>query len=140
MTELNILGYELGKLNYVKAMTDITGFGLLGHLIEVCEGSGLSAEIEYSKVPLVKNISHYISKFIYPDNTMRNWQSYEKKVNGIGAESLLTLCDPQTSGGLLVCVEAVRANEFENLMRLHGLELKPFGKLISKQETVVSIE
>lgn len=140
MTELNILGYELGKLNYVKAMTDITGFGLLGHLIEVCEGSDLSAEIEYSKVPLLKNISHYISKFIYPDNTMRNWQSYEKQVTGIGAESLLTLCDPQTSGGLLVCVEESKTGEFENFIRSKDYELKPFGKLISKAEHVIRIK
>jgi selenide, water dikinase len=140
MTELNSLGYEFGKLNYVQAMTDITGFGLLGHLIEVCEGSNLSAEIEYEKVPLVKNLSHYLSKFIYPDNTMRNWQSYEKKVSGIGAESLLTLCDPQTSGGLLVCVEAAKAEEFESLMKSKGQTLKPFGRLTSKSEFVVQVK
>lgn len=140
MTQLNTFGFDFGKLGYVKAMTDITGFGLLGHLLEVCEGSNLSAEIEYANVPLLTCASEYVSKFIYPDNTMRNWQSFEKKVTGIGAESLLTLCDPQTSGGLLVCVEAGNAQEFESLMRSHGHEMKPFGKLISKQETVVSIK
>jgi selenide, water dikinase len=134
MMELNTLGYELGKLDYVKAMTDITGFGLLGHLLEVCEGSNLSAAIEYAKVPLLRNLGHYLSKFIYPDNTMRNWQSYEKKVSGIGSDSLLTLCDPQTSGGLLVCVEESKAAEFENLIRSKGLNLKPFGQLIPKTE------
>jgi selenide,water dikinase len=140
MTELNLLGYELGKLSFVTAMTDITGFGLLGHLIEVCDGSNLSAEIEYDKVPLVKNLSHYLSKFIYPDNTMRNWQSYEKKVSGIGAESLLTLCDPQTSGGLLVCVERGSAEEFEELMESNGQTVKPLGKLIAKGEFVVQVK
>jgi selenide,water dikinase len=140
MTELNVLGYEFGKLEYVKAMTDITGFGLLGHLIEVCEGSNLSAEIEYEKIPLVKNLSHYLSKFIYPDNTMRNWQSYEKKVNGIGAESLLTLCDPQTSGGLLVCVEENKAEEFENLMSSTGQAIKPFGRFLKKGDFVVQVK
>lgn len=139
MTELNVLGYEFGKLEYVKAMTDITGFGLLGHLIEVCEGSNLSAEIEYAKVPLVKNLSYYLSKFIYPDNTMRNWQSYEKNVNGIGAESLLTLCDPQTSGGLLVCVEETKAEEFENLMQSIGQAIKPFGRFVKKADFVVQV-
>ncbi|HEY3429035.1 MAG TPA: selenide, water dikinase SelD [Cyclobacteriaceae bacterium] len=139
MTELNILGAAFGKLDYVMAMTDITGFGLLGHLIEVCEGSNLSAEIEYSKVPLLKCVSEYVSKFIYPDNTMRNWQSYEKKVTGIGAESLLTLCDPQTSGGLLVCVESGWEPEFERFAQATGLTLKPFGKLIPKSEQLVRI-
>jgi selenide,water dikinase len=140
MTELNTLGYEVGRLSYVNAMTDITGFGLLGHLIEVCEGSNLSAEIEYAKVPLVKNLSHYLSKFIYPDNTMRNWQSYEKKVSGIGAESLLTLCDPQTSGGLLVCVDENKAHEFEAMLHAHGQTLKPFGRLMAKGEFAVQVK
>lgn len=132
MTQLNTLGFEFGKLDYVRALTDITGFGLLGHLLEVCEGSNLSAEIEYSKIPLLSNIRCYLSKFIYPDNTMRNWQSYEKKVEGIGSESLLTLCDPQTSGGLLVCVEGSKASEFEQFTRKLGVEIKPFGTLSSK--------
>jgi selenide, water dikinase len=135
MTELNTLGYEFGKLDYVKALTDVTGFGLLGHLLEVCEGSGLSAEIEYAKIPLLNNLQAYTSKFIYPDNTMRNWQGYEKKVSGIGAESLLTLCDPQTSGGLLVCVEENRASEFEK-----SYALKPFGRITEKGAHVVTIK
>ncbi len=139
MTELNTQGYEFGKLEYVKAMTDITGFGLLGHLIEVCEGSNLSAEINYAKIPLVKNLQHYTSKMIYPDNTMRNWQSYEKKVTGIGPESLLTLCDPQTSGGLLVCVEKSNAGNFEQFARKGGMELTPFGKLTAGDRGHISI-
>lgn len=139
MTQLNMLGFELGKLDYVKAMTDITGFGLLGHLLEVCEGSNLSAEIEYAKIPLLKNLSQYTSKMIYPDNTMRNWQSYEKQVEGIGAESLLTLCDPQTSGGLLVCVEESKTREFEAFAKTQGHDLIPFGKMIRKAEKSVFI-
>lgn len=134
MTELNTIGHELGKLPYVKALTDVTGFGLLGHLLEVCEGSGLSAEIMYEKIPLLNNLGAYTSKFIYPDNTMRNWHSYEKKVSGIGAESLLTLCDPQTSGGLLVCVEENSASGFE---AIYGL--KPFGRLDEKKEAVILV-
>jgi selenide, water dikinase len=139
MTSLNSFGCALGELDYVKAMTDVTGFGLLGHLIEVCEGSNLSAEIEYAKVPLVKNLAYYTSKMIYPDNTMRNWQSYEKKVTGIGAESLLTLCDPQTSGGLLVCVDSDRRKDFEDLLESRKLYALSIGRLINKQEHAVKI-
>ena len=135
MTELNVLGAEFGKLPYVKALTDVTGFGLLGHLLEVCEGSGLSAEIEYAKIPLLKNLEAYTSKFIYPDNTMRNWQGYEKKVSGIGAESLLTLCDPQTSGGLLLCVDKNHVAEFER-----QFNLQPFGKLVPKKDVVIDVQ
>lgn len=134
MAELNTLGVQFGRLPYVKALTDVTGFGLLGHLIEVCEGSGLSAALEYSKIPLLDGLNSYTSKFIYPDNTMRNWQGYEKKVSGIGAESLLTLCDPQTSGGLLVCVEAAYQREFEEMVNM-----RPIGKLTAKGQFSVTI-
>lgn len=140
MSQLNDLGKELGKLDYVKALTDVTGFGLLGHLVEVCEGSNLSAQIEYTKIPLLKNISYYASKMIYPDNTMRNWSSYQSKVNGIGAESLLTLCDPQTSGGLLVCVDAIQASSFENFAKERGYTLEPFGKLVKRSEHLITIQ
>jgi selenide,water dikinase len=136
MTELNVLGATFGKLPYVHALTDITGFGLLGHLIEVCEGSGVSAELNYEQVPLVRNLQTYVSKFIYPDNTMRNWQSYEKKVKNIGSESLLTLCDPQTSGGLLVCVDPAFQDVFESTFKLN-----PIGKLLNQNsDTVVEIK
>jgi len=139
MTELNTIGAEFGKLSYVNAMTDVTGFGLLGHLIEVCEGSNVSAELDYQQIPLVQNLQSYLSKFIYPDNTMRNWQSYEKKVVGIGSESLLTLCDPQTSGGLLVCIDKNYQEEFESKFELLNT-LRPIGKLVnSKPDNVVEI-
>lgn len=139
MTELNEVGFEFGKLDYVTAMTDVTGFGLLGHLIEVCEGSNLSAEIYYQRVPLIKNLQHYISKFIYPDNTMRNWQSYEKKVDGIGSDSLLTLCDPQTSGGLLVSVSESECQTFEMYAKSLGLVLTSVGRLVECREKTVYI-
>ena len=140
MTQLNAIGYELGKLEYVKAMTDVTGFGLLGHLIEMCEGSNLSAEIEYGKVPLMKNIRDYAAKMIYPDITFRNWKSYEKKVSGIGPESLLTLCDPQTSGGLLVAVDPRYEKAFINFTKKHHLDINNLGVIQPKSPILVAIK
>lgn len=146
MTQLNSIGYEFGKLDYVKAMTDVTGFGLLGHLIEMCEGSNLSAEIDYSKIPLLKNISHYTSKMIYPDITFRNWNSYEQKVSLVGisnpdqqTESLLTLCDPQTSGGLLAAIDPHYENNFISLTKKFGFDLKNFGFMKEKTSTLVAV-
>lgn len=139
MSQLNTLGQELGKLDYVTALTDVTGFGLLGHLAEVCEGSNVSAEVDYSKVPLINNISNYASQMIYPDNTMRNWSSYQHKVNGIGSESFLTLCDPQTSGGLLICVREEARESFENFARNQGYSLSPFGQLKEKSDYWITI-
>ena len=140
MIRLNSIGYEFGKLDYVKAMTDVTGFGLLGHLIEMCEGSNLSAEIEYSKIPLLKNISHYVSQMIYPDATFRNWKNYDTKVQGIGNESLLTLCDPQTSGGLLVAVDPANEKEFAAIAEKHGSALFYLGFLKSKNTATVLVK
>jgi len=139
MSQLNDVGKDLGKLDYVTALTDVTGFGLLGHLAEVCEGSDLSAEIEYSKIPLLSNILHYTSNMIYPDSTMRNWSSYQDKVKGIGAESLLTLCDPQTSGGLLICVSAKKQSAFEAYIAERGIRLNSFGRLLPRKEPLISI-
>lgn len=139
MLELNKMGEVFGKQNYIHAMTDITGFGLLGHLVEVCEGSGLSAAINYAHVPLLKNIGHYVGNMIYPDNTMRNWSSYQDKIEGIGSESFLTLSDPQTSGGLLVCVDADSQQAFESLCLSHDLNLKPIGEMIAAETKTIKI-
>lgn len=139
MLQLNSIGADFGVLDYVHALTDVTGFGLLGHLVEVCEGSKLCAEIEYTKVPLLKNISHYASQLIYPDNTMRNWNSYQDKVEGIGSESFLTLNDPQTSGGLLVSVSASAQDDFETFCKRKSLQLQSFGRMRSKQNKIIKI-
>jgi selenide,water dikinase len=106
----------------------------------MCEGSNLSAEIEYSKIPLLKNLSYYASKMIYPDITFRNWKSYENKVQGIGTESLLTLCDPQTSGGLLTAVEASYEQDFLAITKKAGMSLLNFGTLKPKNNFSVIIQ
>ena len=133
MSRLNSIGAELGPLNYVHALTDVTGFGLLGHLIEMCNGSGLSAELYYNEVPLLDHVKELTAKFIYADNTMRNWKSYEPHVEGISGESLLTLCDPQTSGGLLIAVSADKESELSALLLSNGLPVARIGKMIAKQ-------
>jgi selenide,water dikinase len=140
MTTLNTIGGTLGELDFVTAMTDITGFGLLGHLLEVCEASGLSAEVNYAEVPLVNNLRHYTSQMIYPDNTMRNWQGYEPKVEGISFESLLTLCDPQTSGGLLVCVEGQQQQAFEKFLQSAGAFAWRIGTLRPPDSKVIYVK
>lgn len=139
MTTLNSAGEAFGNLSFVTAMTDVTGFGLLGHLMEMCEGSKCSAELDYRAVPLLQSTREYTGKMIYPDNTMRNWSSYQAKVAGIGAESLLTLCDPQTSGGLLVAVEDGSQNQFESTLQELGLPVHKVARLMSKNERTITI-
>ena len=139
MCSLNILGENLGKCGFVHALTDVTGFGLIGHLTEMCEGSEVSAEIEYSMVPLMDGVKELTAKFIYADNTMRNWKSYESKVQGINGESLLTLCDPQTSGGLLIAVDSLKEEELFKITLPPNTTLHRIGKVIAKQETKIFI-
>ncbi|HLP20192.1 MAG TPA: selenide, water dikinase SelD [Chitinophagales bacterium] len=139
MCTLNSFGEELGKHEYVHALTDVTGFGLLGHLIEMCEGSQLSAEINYADIQLLPGVKDLAAKFVYADNTMRNWKAYESKVRGIGSESLLTLCDPQTSGGLLIAVAPDKERDFLALAAANNLHLKAIGKLNSPQDKTITI-
>lgn len=142
LTTLNKTGEKIGSLNYVNAMTDITGFGLLGHLIEMAESARLSIEINYSCVPVIEGISEYTSKMIVPDNLYRNWNSIEKKVKNIGSESFFTLNDPQTNGGLMIAVNPVYKTEFENFLSENGLSefIQPIGKVTSrKQDCFVEI-
>jgi len=140
MCSLNTFGEELGKHGFVHALTDVTGFGLLGHLIEMCEGANLSAEINYSKVPLMKGVKDLCARFVYADNTMRNWKAYENKVQGIGSESLLTLCDPQTSGGLLIAISEQNEREFLSLAAQNNFQLEPIGRFTSPKEKLIYIQ
>jgi selenide, water dikinase len=139
MCSLNTLGENLGQCDFVHALTDVTGFGLIGHLAEMCEGAGVSAEIEYSTVPLMERVKELTAKFIYADNTMRNWKSYEGKVEGITGESLLTLCDPQTSGGLLIAIDGQKVDEVFKIPLPSNTALFRIGKIIAKQEKLLFI-
>ncbi|KIC90902.1 selenide, water dikinase SelD [Flavihumibacter sp. ZG627] len=133
---LNKLGATIGKIEGVHAMTDVTGFGLLGHLLEMAEGSGLSAEIYYAAIPTLPGVKEYISKRIIPDATFRNWNSYSshvgfaKGVNVMEAFSLLP--DPQTNGGLLISVDPNMAHKVREQLSEAGLiqYLEPIGRMV----------
>ena len=121
MSKLNNIGELIGRLDYVKAMTDVTGFGLLGHLSEMCEGSNLQAEIDFEKVPKLKVVDQYLEQNAIPGGTNRNWASYGHKIGTITDHQKHILADPQTSGGLLVAVLPEHAGEFEDLLNSQGI-------------------
>jgi len=129
MIKLNQIGAVLGEQAYVKAMTDVTGFGLLGHLSEMCEASNLTAVIDPSKVPVLDRaiIDYYLSENCIPGGTHRNYDSYGYKVSPISDYQKHILCDPQTSGGLLVAVEEEGEKDFLKLMEIHNFSLESFG-------------
>jgi selenide,water dikinase len=106
MCENNSIGAELAKIPGVHAMTDVTGFGLGGHLLELCQGSGLNATIESANLPVIPEAITYLNSGCYPDGSFRNWKSYGTRITGAACmERMMILSDPQTSGGLLIAVE-----------------------------------
>jgi len=136
MAALNKSGEELGKIKGVNAMTDVTGFGLLGHLIEMAEGSGLSAEINYNTVPVAAGVRDYISQRIFPDATSRNWNGYSDKVKLQGVnvmEAFTLLPDPQTNGGLLISADPSSVSEIKEIIG----DLEPIGRMITKNEKTI---
>ena len=125
-------------------MTDVTGFGLLGHLVEMAEGSGLSAVIDFNSVPLITaGLFEYLELNAVPGGTNRNWDSYGDKISI--SEDIDTrkniLADPQTSGGLLIAVKKSAVDKLQHLLVAAGLEhaAMPIGKITSKQDFVVSV-
>jgi selenide,water dikinase len=146
MTTLNKIGEELGKIKGVTAMTDVTGFGLLGHLIEMAEGSGLSAEIYYDKLPISAGVKEYIGQRIFPDATTRNWNAYSDKVKfekGVNVMEAFTLLpDPQTNGGLLVSVKEESLEEVQEFFKANSLAgfTDPVARIIAKTEKTVFVK
>jgi selenide, water dikinase len=130
MLQLNKIGAELGKLDYVKALTDVTGFGLGGHLIEICEGSGISAELNFDLIPKIDCIDEYLAQKSIPGGTNRNFDSYGHKISKMTDYQKQIVCDPQTSGGLLIIVDNNKIEEFTAFMRSNNYQINPIGQTI----------
>ncbi|GAB4023506.1 selenide, water dikinase SelD [Spirosoma koreense] len=139
MAQLNSFGAVLGKLPYVKALTDVTGFGLLGHLTEMAEGSGLSAVISFDAVPALPVIDEYLAQKSVPGGTARNWDSYGYKIADLTDNQRYLLADPQTSGGLLIAVAPESTVEFERVAAENGFTLRSFGELVEKRDKVIYV-
>lgn len=134
MCQLNKMGVRFGELTGVQAMTDVTGFGLLGHLGEICEGSGVSAVIEYAAVPKLPSVEDYLAMGCSPGGAQRNFDSYGHNLGPMTEQQQKILCDPQTSGGLLVAVAPEAESEFLAITHQGGLELSPIGRLIEHHD------
>lgn len=140
LTQLNSIGTELAKHQGVHAITDITGFGILGHLIEMAEGSGLNAILDYHHLPVMEGVKALIGQRVVPDATFRNWNSYsaqvgfDKGVNVMEAFSLLP--DPQTNGGLLISVAPEALPDIRNILISSGLSdyTTPIGRFHTNQQ------
>ena len=139
MCTLNKPGSRFGKLAGVAAMTDVTGFGLLGHLVEMADGANLTAELDYAAVPRLPGVDYYLAEGCVPGGTLRNFDSYGEKIAPITDEQRDLLCDPQTSGGLLVAVTPEGEAEFLAVAAELGLNLAPIGRLVGRQRYAVEV-
>ena len=129
MKTLNVIGQKFAALECVTAMTDVTGFALLGHLLEMCQGSKVAATLDFNKIPLINFVNDYIDQGCVPGGCERNFVSYGEQVGPLSEKQKIILCDPQTSGGLLVAVQPQGKEAFEALCHQNGLDLQPIGEL-----------
>jgi selenide,water dikinase len=120
-------------------MTDVTGFALLGHLLEMCQGSDVAAVIDFKQVPCLDFVNDYIDQGCIPGGCERNFSSYGDDVGPLDPKQKKLLCDPQTSGGLLVAVKPDGKKIFEALCKENGLTLEPIGELVAATSPTVSL-
>ena len=132
-TRLNTPGTRLAEMPAVHALTDVTGFGLAGHLLEICRGSRLAAEVRFDALPVIPEALEWAKKGIATGASDRNWKGYGHDVvlpADFADWKRKLLCDPQTSGGLLVACD----REAESAVRAHfhqdGFDARPVGRLL----------
>ena len=139
-TKLNTPGRTLGTREGVHAMTDVTGFGLLGHLLEVCQSAKLTASIDINSVPLIDGVRALAAEGFVTGASARNWRAYGDKVclsTNVTKLDQALLTDPQTSGGLLVACAPREADEVLALFRRDGFErVAVIGRLESGEPCV----
>jgi len=140
-TRLNAVGTELGGIDGVHAMTDVTGFGLLGHLLEVCRGSTLAAAVESARLPILSRARDLAVAGHNTGGADRNWASFGREVRlpaAMPAWQRNILCDPQTSGGLLVCCAPAEVDRVMRLFRDGGFaDAAVIGALQAGEPAVV---
>lgn len=145
MGALNQFGEQAGTMNSVHALTDVTGFGLLGHLWEMANGSGCGVELYYDRIPQLPGVAGYIQQRIFPDSTTRNWSRYQSDIQfekGVPvAEAFTLLPDPQTNGGLLIAVSEETKDELIEKLKVAGLSdhVLPIGRLTEMGEKRIVI-
>ncbi len=134
MCQLNDFGQHLGELEGVRAMTDVTGFGLLGHLTEMAQGAGISAHLEYAAIPRLNHVQRYLELGCIPGGTQRNFDSYGHGISPLTPVQKQLLCDPQTSGGLLIAVDPAQESRFLTLAQHHQIAVHGIGHFGAAQE------
>ncbi|MFN2331405.1 MAG: selenide, water dikinase SelD [Halomonas sp.] len=133
MLKSNRIGVALAKVKGVNAMTDVTGFGLAGHLSEVCAASGVAARLDFRRLPRLAEAEAYRRRGAVPGGTLRNRQALGASLPEMDEAHWQWLCDPQTSGGLLLSVDPAWEDDVERIGREHGITLTPFGEMVKAE-------
>ena len=141
MGQLNDVGFDLAGIEGVHALTDVTGFGLAGHLLEMCDAAGLKAELNWNALQLPTDLARYVSVGALAKGLKNNWTSYGQRISTVVEPVRSILCDPQTGGGLLVAVSPDSADEVRFVLREHGLTdfLDPIAVLQAADESDITI-
>ncbi|MDO9740059.1 selenide, water dikinase SelD [Glaesserella parasuis] len=140
MCQMNLIGAEFAKVDEITAMTDVTGFGLLGHLTEICQGSNLRAEVYFDQIQTLDGVREYIAQGTVPGGTTRNFDSYGHLISPLSDEQKAILCDPQTSGGLLIAVKPQAVESVKQIAKNANVALYPVGRLLKAESGKVLIE
>ncbi|MDP0298166.1 selenide, water dikinase SelD [Glaesserella parasuis] len=140
MCQMNLIGAEFAKVDEITAMTDVTGFGLLGHLTEICQGSNLRAEVYFDQIQTLDGVREYIAQGAVPGGTTRNFDSYGHLISPLSDEQKAILCDPQTSGGLLIAVKPQAVESVKQIAKNANVALYPVGRLLKVESGKVLIE
>ncbi len=130
-TKLNTPGQALAEMPAVHALTDVTGFGLAGHLLEICRGSKLGAEVSFEKLPVIEDALRFVQEGVVTGASDRNWKGYGHEVAFQGEEwKKNLLSDPQTSGGLLVACAPEAVPQVLEIFKTQGFaQASVIGKL-----------
>ena len=131
MCQSNKIGALLARLSGVHALTDVTGFGLAGHLLEMCQGANLSAIIDPTAVPELPGLEDYIALGCVPSGTQRNFEALGGYLPPLSSRDTTVLCDPQTSGGLLVALTPAALDEVQALLITHQTPHTVIGSFVS---------
>ncbi|MFW9276485.1 selenide, water dikinase SelD [Glaesserella parasuis] len=140
MCQMNLIGAEFAKVDEITTMTDVTGFGLLGHLTEICQGSNLRAEVYFDQIQTLDGVREYIAQGAVPGGTTRNFDSYGHLISPLSDEQKAILCDPQTSGGLLIAVKPQAVESVKQIAKNANVALYPVGRLLKAESGKVLIE
>ena len=139
ITQSNKIGAAISGLSAIHAVTDITGFGLLGHALEVCHASNVSMHFNGKALPKISGAEALASQFVLPDNAMRNWNAYQHRIELKDQDAFSWMVDPQTSGGLFISVGEEGIQEFLSRCQELNTKVWQIGSVEIKEEKEITV-